>query len=128
MPGPATPLTDKQRLVAEIDALRTRLVQQSHLLAEHARPASVIKRSLRTHSLWWTAGAVAAGFAALRFLLPNRPSKIRRDTEGKPAKKGKLLALLATPLLGMARKAVVSYATKQLQAYLHSPPNPQRRL
>ena len=121
-------MTEKQQLVAEIEATRTRLLQQSRLLADRARPANALKHSLRTHGLWWAAAACAAGFAALRFVLPARPPKIRRDTEGKPAKKGKILALLVTPFIGMARKAVLSYATKQLQAFLHPPHNPQRHL
>ncbi len=119
MPVTQKPLTDKERILAEIDAARQQITAHSRGLAERARPANVIKHSLKTHSVWWAAGAVVAGFAAVRLLTPERQQKIRRDTEGKTAKKGKILALIATPLLGMARKAVLSYAAKQFQTFMH---------
>lgn len=126
MPGSPSKMTDKERILAEIEAARGSMARHAALLAERARPVNAIKHSLRAHSHWWAAGALMAGLAAVRLLSPRHPQKIRRDTEGKTAKKGKILALIATPLLGMARKAVLSYAAKQFQAFTHPSASPQR--
>ncbi len=127
MPRPKK-LTEKQRLLADLDAARAALGGQWRSATEWTRPAALLQTSLRRHRFWWAAGALVAGFAVVRAL--RRPSKRKngRDTPAKSAKTGKMLALIATPLFGMARKALLSLAAKQFQFFMQSPVKPQRPL
>lgn len=119
---------EKARLLAELDAAREEISRQTHALGQRAQPVALLKNSLHRHAPYWAAGAAIAGFAAVRVFFPSSSRKNRRDSVGKTAKTGKILALIVTPLLGMARKAVLSYAARQFQLFMQSPVKTQRPL
>lgn len=114
-------LTPKQQAVADLEAARASLAPQWHAVTTAASPSALVRRSLLQHKAAWAAGAVVAGLLAIRWLLPAKHRKNGRDTPTKSAKTGSILALLASPLLGMARKAALSLLTQHLQSYLHPP-------
>ncbi len=119
---------EKARLLAELELARGEIARQAGSLAQRANPASLVKNSLRRHAPFWAAGAIIAGFATVRVLFRPRAQKNSRDSVGKTAKTGKILALIAMPLLSVARKAALSYATKQFQHFMQAPSNTQRHL
>ena len=130
MASPQTTLTPKQQAIADLEAARASLTPHWQAVAASTSPAALVRRSILQHQVAWAAGAVVAGLIAIRWLLPFKQRKNGRDTPIKSAKTGSILALLASPLLGMARKAALSYLTQHVQNYLQShssaknPPQP----
>lgn len=110
----------KQLAIAELAAARANLGPQWNALAQQARPTHIIQQSVKNHRLWWIGGALVAGFVGIRAILPASNTKNRRDTSAKSAKTSGILALIASPILGMARKATLSWLATQFQLYLQS--------
>jgi hypothetical protein len=79
------------------------------------RPAALIQSSIQKHRIAWAAGALITGFIAVRLLLPSSRRKNERDSRPKSDKKSGLIALLTTPLFGLASKVVLSFVTTQVQ-------------
>jgi hypothetical protein len=79
------------------------------------RPAALIQSSIQKNRIAWAAGALITGFIAVRLLLPSSRRKNERDSRPKSDKKSGLIALLTTPLFGLASKAVLSFVTTQVQ-------------
>jgi hypothetical protein len=113
-------LTPKQQAIADLEAARAGLRPHWQALTAAAHPKALVRRSVLQHPAAWAAGSLVAGFLAIRWLLPLKDRKNGRDTPVKSAKTGSLLALLASPLVGMARKAVLTYLTQNLQSYLRN--------
>ena len=118
----------REQAIAELARARAQLTQDWQAAAEFARPSNLVRHSIQKHRAAWAAGALVAGFLAVRTLLPSKGSKNERDSTADIAKKSTFLALLASPLLGMARKSALSLATRQVQQFVqkftqHQPPS-----
>lgn len=113
-------MNPRTQILKDLADARSRLGPQWHAAASSLSPSRFLHTSLQKHRLAWAAGAVVTGFLAVRLLLPSSRRKNERDTSGKSAKKSGFLALIASPFFGMARKAVLSFATRQLQLYLQN--------
>jgi hypothetical protein len=59
-------------------------------------------------------------------LLPSSRRKNERDSPANSAKKSGLIALIATPFFGLARKAVLSFITTQVQHFVQKSVKDQR--
>jgi hypothetical protein len=122
MAGSRKEMTPKQRAIADLEAARATLGGQLHGAANRFRPAVLLQENIRRHRIWWALGAAAVGLLAARLLVPSlRDAKNSGDTVVKSAKTGGILALLAAPVLGVARKAIVSWFLKQAPQILQSP-------
>jgi hypothetical protein len=120
MAGPQIILTPKQQAIQDLASARSNLGPHWQNAAESLRPSNVIQQSVKKHRLAWAAGAMITGFLAVRMLLPSSQPKFERDTLAKSAKKSGIIALIATPFLGLARKAVLSFITDQVQHFVHN--------
>jgi hypothetical protein len=120
MASPSSKLSPKQQAIADLTLARQHLGQQWLAVSELAHPSHLVQQSIKKHRLWWMSGALVCGFLGIRALLPRSKPKNRRDTHTKSAKTNGILALIASPLLGMARKAALSWLSSHFQRYLHS--------
>lgn len=125
MAGPSINLNAKQQAIADLASARARLGPQWNAVTQQASPSHIIQQSVKNHRLWWIGGALVAGFVGIRAVLPTSKSKNKRDSTAKSAKTGGILALIASPLLGMARKAALSWLATQFQLYLQSSVKPE---
>jgi cell division protein FtsW (lipid II flippase) len=126
MASPNQALTPKQQAIADLAWVRSHLGDQWLTVTQQASPSHLVQQSIKKHQLWWIAGALLVGFFGVRALLPSSKLKNGRDTPVKSAKTKGLLALIASPLLGMARKAALSWLTTQFQLYVQSTVKPEQ--
>lgn len=126
MAGSKAPLTPRQQALHDLALARTALGPQWQSATAIMRPAALIQSSVQKHRIAWVAGALITGFVAVRLLLPSAKPKNERDSQPKVGKKLGIIALIASPLLGMARTAVLSLVTTQVQNYIANqhPQNP----
>jgi hypothetical protein len=120
MAGSKSTLTPKQQALHDLASARNALGPQWQSATAIMRPASLIRSSLQKHRIAWAAGSLLLGFIAIRRLLPASRPKNERDSRPKSDKKSGLIALIVTPLFGMASKAALSFATSQLQNFISS--------
>lgn len=118
MAGSKAPLTPKQQALHDLALARTALGPQWQSATAVMRPAALIQSSIQKHRVAWAAGALVTGFIAVRLLLPSSRRKNERDSQPKSDKKSGLIALLTTPLFGLASKAVLSFVTTQVQNHI----------
>ncbi|HEY1051100.1 MAG TPA: hypothetical protein VGE39_15125 [Prosthecobacter sp.] len=111
-------MTPKQLALKDLENARTLLGSHLHLASEEFNPKVIVSRSLRQHPWIWVAGAAVTGLLLVRTLMPSKTPKIERDNFGASATKGGLIALILSPVLGMARQAAWKYASQYLQSYL----------
>lgn len=116
----APKLTPKQQALKDLDEARTLLGVHVHLASEEWNPRHLVRRSLQKHLWAWVSVAGVGGLILWRVLMPSRSTKFGRDISGTSAKKSGLIALLMTPMLGMARQAALKYGTSFLQTYLQN--------
>ena len=120
MAGSQTTLTPRQQALQDLAKARARLGPQWHDTAAQLSPSAMIQQSVTKHRAAWAVGALVTGFLAVRMLLPSSRRKNERDSLPNSAKKSGLIALIATPFLGMARKAVLSFITTQVQHFVQN--------
>ncbi len=119
----------KLRAVADLAHARTALSHHTERASLEFAPGAIISRSIQKHRAAWIIGAAVAGVVALRFVLPSRSRKNRRDNFSKSDRKGTLSRLLSSALMGAARKSAFAYAANYFQNYLKQqfqPPVPER--
>jgi len=126
MASPRKTLSPKQQAIADLEWARSQIGAQWVTVSQQASPSHLLQQSIKKHRPWWIGGAVVAGFLGIRALLPTAKNKNRRDTKAESVKTGGLIALIASPVLGMARKAALSWLTTQFQLYLQSTVKPER--
>ncbi len=116
----APKLTPKQQALKDLDEARTLLGVHVHLASEEWNPRQLVRQSLQKHLWAWVSAAGVGGLILWRVLMPSRSTKFGRDISDTSAKKSGLIALLMTPMLGMARQAALKYGTSFLQTYLQN--------
>lgn len=114
----------KQRLIAQMAEARQAMALHAGRASVELAPAAIFQRSFQRHRAAWIAVAVVAGAAAIRLLLPSRAGKNRRDKNSKTATKGTISGLLSGVFSAVARKALFSYAQKQVQHFVESQLSP----
>jgi threonine/homoserine/homoserine lactone efflux protein len=126
MAGSPTTLTPRQQALQDLAKARASLRPQWHEAAAQLSPAALIQKSVTQHRAAWAVGALVTGFLAVRMLLPSSRRKNERDSPANSAKKSGLIALIATPFFGLARKAVLSFITTQVQHFVQKSVKDQR--
>lgn len=111
-------MTPKQQALKDLDRARNLLASHLHLASEEFSPKAIAQRSWREHPWIWIGAAAFSGLLIVRNLLPSPKLKIERDNFGASATKGGLIALILSPMLGMARQAALKYGSQFLQNYL----------
>ena len=121
-------LTPKQQALRDLELARHELARETGLVAEDWSPRAFMARSLERHRIFWIAGGVVAGLAAIKLLLPYRSSpvldedddlELERPQPSRGLSSG-LLGLLAGPLISMGRKAVTNYGMQFVQNWLQA--------
>ena len=105
----------KRQLVVQLDQARAELSFESRLASVEWNPAAMVRRSMEKHRIAWLVGGVAAGFLALRLLLP---PKFRSDNfSGSDTKRG-VKGFAGRMVTTFAKRAVMNYASTHLKDYL----------
>ncbi len=120
MAGSQTPLTPRQQALQDLADARASLGPLWQDATAQLSPATLIQHSVVKHRAAWAVGALVTGFLTVRMLIPSSRRKNERDSTDKSAKKSGLIALIATPFLGLARKAVLSFITTQVQHFVQN--------
>lgn len=114
----------KQRLIAQMAEARQIMATHAGLASVEFAPAAIFQRSFQRHRVAWVVVAVVAGAAAIRLVFPSLAAKNRRDKNSKPATKGTISGLLSGVFSSVARKALFSYAQKQVQEFVQNQLSP----
>jgi hypothetical protein len=114
-------LTPKEQALQNLETARAALGEHLYQAAAEFNPRTMVRQSMEQHRWGWIAGAAIAGLLLVRLVLPRR-RKFERDNAAASATKGGLIALILAPMLGMVRRAALTYATNyaknQLRQYL----------
>jgi hypothetical protein len=104
----------KRRILADLQTSRLQLSHHLHRTAQHLTPQAIVSRSIQKHRILWITGATLAGIAIVKLVFSGKTPKNMRDTTQNSAKTSGILALLASPFLGMARKAIFQQLSSTL--------------
>lgn len=118
------PLTPKQQVLHDLEHARASLAHHASHAAEEWSPKAIFTRSLQKHRAVWMGAAAIAGLAVLKSLWPSRSSHRLHENISSGARSSGWMALLLTPLIGLARKAVMNYGAQWVQSYLHQKISP----
>lgn len=117
---PTLKLTPKQQAVRDLEEARLLLGAHVQLASEAWNPRKLVQESVQNHLWAWLSAAGVGGLILWRILVPSHRTKFGRDISEASAKKSGLIALLMSPMLGMARQAALKYGTSFLQTYLQN--------
>jgi hypothetical protein len=110
-------LTPKELAVHDIEVARGALGEHLYQAAAEFSPRTIVSRSIQDHRWLWIGAAAIGGLALVRLFIPAR-RKIERDNHVSTATKSGLIALILAPMLGMARRTALTYATNYAKGYL----------
>ncbi|MFC5455853.1 hypothetical protein [Prosthecobacter fluviatilis] len=113
-------LTPKQQALRDLEDARASLAHHAAHAVEEWSPRALLTRSMQKHRTLWIGAAAVAGLAALKALWPSSARGLSHHPEGSlsGAQRSGLFALLLSPLLGFARKSLMSYGTQLFESYL----------
>lgn len=124
---PNSALERKRQAIADLEKARGGIRQHYQEASLAVRPTLLVQQSVRKHSLSWLFGSVAAGVVAARLFIPRfKRKKNERDSKPHSSAKSAAQILLTAPLLGFARKMLLSYVTEQLKSRFLNPPPTER--
>ncbi|MBN8419925.1 MAG: hypothetical protein J0L73_13485 [Verrucomicrobia bacterium] len=121
---PQEQLTPKQQALHDLEEARGSLAYHASHAAEEWSPKAIITRSVHKHRALWIGGAAVAGLVLIKAVLPSRDSSRHHEASLSGAQRSGLFALLLSPLIGLARKSLMSYGTQMVQSYLHQKISP----
>lgn len=121
---PQEQLTPKQQALHDLEEARGSLAYHASHAAEDWSPKAIITRSVHKHRAWWIGGAAVAGLALIKAVLPSRGYSRHHESSLSGTQRGGLFALLLSPLIGLARKYLMSYGTQLVQSYLQQKISP----
>jgi hypothetical protein len=116
----ATKLTPKQQALKDLEEARSLLGVHVHLASAEWSPRELLRQAVQKHLWVWVSASGVGGLFLWQMLMPSRRTKIGRDISDSSAKKSGLIALLMSPMLGMARQTALKYGTSFLQSYLQN--------
>lgn len=117
-------LTPKQQALRDLDYARASLAHHAVHAAEEWSPKAIITRSVEKHRGLWIGAAAIAGLAVLKAIWPSRRTHFQPEASLSGAQRSGLFALLLSPLLGLARKSLLSYGSQLFQSYLRQKISP----
>lgn len=117
-------MTPKQQALHDLEEARGSLAYHASHAAEEWSPKAIITRSVHKHRALWIGGAAVAGLVLIKAILPSRGSSRHHEASLSGAQRSGLFALLLSPLIGLARKSLMSYGTQMVQSYLHQKISP----
>lgn len=113
------PLTPKQQALRDIEDARAALARHTALAVTEWSPRAVLVRSFEKHAALWIGGTALAGLALFRFAWAS--SSAQSSTSTKTASQNRsrsLRALLIGPVIALARKSAMGYASNLFESYL----------
>ncbi len=118
-------LTPKQQALRDLEYARASLAHHAVHAAEEWSPKAIITRSVEKHRGLWIGAAAIAGLAVLKAIWPSRGSQHHQaEASLSGAQRSGLFALMLSPLLGLARKSLMSYGSQMFQSYLQQKISP----
>jgi hypothetical protein len=111
-------LTPKQQALRDLEDARASLAHHAAHAVEEWSPKAIFTRSLEKHRAVWIGAAAVAGLAVLKVVWPSRGTSHHSEGSLSGAKRSGLLALLLSPLLGLARKSAMNYGAQWFETYL----------
>ncbi len=119
------PLTPKQQALHDLEYARASLAHHAVHAAEEWSPRAIITRSVHKHRAVWIGAAVIAGLAVVKAVWPSRSAQhYVQEGISSTARNSGWMALLLTPLIGLARKSVMNYGAQWLETYLRQKISP----
>lgn len=123
MPRPHPKLTEKQRILEDLDRARKALAGNLHTVSTSLAPKALLSRSMANHRIWWVVGAAVVGLITVRMVLPKRantaPPRPQHLLQGSG-----WMTLLATPLIGLLRKNLTDLVTNEIRNRFVGSPHP----
>ena len=117
-------LTPKQQALRDLEDARASLAHHASHAVEEWSPKALITRSVEKHRALWIGAAAVAGLAVLKAVWPSRGTARHPEGSFSSAQRSGLFALLLSPLLGLARKSLMSYGTQLFESYLRQKISP----
>ncbi|MBB5031508.1 hypothetical protein [Prosthecobacter vanneervenii] len=119
-------LTPKQQVLRDLEDARASLAHHASLAAEEWSPKALLTRSVEKHRALWIGGAVIAGMALIKLVMPSASGRAGGRSENflSGAKGSGLMALLLGPAIAFARRSVLNYGTQWFETYLRSKVSP----
>ncbi|MDI1313213.1 hypothetical protein [Prosthecobacter sp.] len=117
-------LTPKQQALYDLEYARASLAHHAVHAAEEWSPKAIITRSVEKHRGLWIGAAAIAGLVVLKAVWPSRRSRFQPEPSLSGAQRSGLFALMLSPLLGLARKSLMSYGSQMVQSYLRQKISP----
>lgn len=117
-------LTPKQQALRDLEDARASLAHHASLAAEDWSPKALLTRSVEKHRALWVGGAVVAGLAVIRLILPSGAQGDRQDNFFSGARSRGVFALLLGPLIAFARRSVLNYGSQWFETYLRQKVSP----
>lgn len=117
-------LTPKQQALRDLEDARASLAHHAAHAVEEWSPRALITRSVEKHRPLWIGAAAVAGLAVLKAVWPSRSASHHHEGSLSGAQRSGLFALLLSPLLGLARKSLLTYGTQLFQTYLRQKISP----
>src|SRR5689334_2411993 len=111
-------LTPKQQALRDLEDARASLAYHAAHAVEEWSPKAILTRSVEKHRALWIGAAAVAGLAVLKAVWPSHGARHHHEGSLSGAQRSGLFALLLSPLLGLARKSVMSYGTQLFETYL----------
>jgi hypothetical protein len=105
----------KLQALAALDEARRELGAQAVRARIDFAPRALFLHGFQKYRIWVVVASAAAGFFAVRMLLPSRR---RIDKKSKPATNRSVTGLLLTGLWTLARAPLIDFARDQLQSYV----------
>lgn len=124
---PQESLTPKQQALHDLEEARGALAHHAGHVAEEWNPKAIVTRSVQKHRAVWLGAAVIAGAAVLKLVWPSGGAGHRHEPYLSESKSRGLLALLLSPLIGLARKSIMHYGTQWVENYLQSKVSPNEQ-
>jgi hypothetical protein len=107
----------KQRILQQLEASRSSLVEEAAQVREEYRPMAIASRSFNDHKGWWIAGGVVAGLVLIKLVLPSR-SKKNAVAPVKAASSSGISSLVRGVVFAVAQRAVIHYVQDRVEQKL----------
>lgn len=113
------PLTPKQQALRDIEDARASLARHTALAVTEWSPRAVLARSFERHTALWIGGTALAGLALVRFAWASSSAQNGASTKSTSSNRSRSLrALLIGPVIALARKSAMGYASSLFESYL----------
>jgi sensor c-di-GMP phosphodiesterase-like protein len=121
---PQKSLTPKQQALHDLEEARASLAHHAAHAVEEWSPRAIFTRSVEKHRGVWIGAAVIAGLVVLKAIWPSKRSSQSSESSFAKARHSGWIALLLSPLIGLARKSAMNYGSQLVESYLRQKISP----